>query len=114
MDWSGWYSEGPIWRRIRLQHGTGKRDKMKAVVDTVQPDRGLILEDNKRIRQSGQHDGDLSFGRHVGRIPLHDYQNVLPKTHPELFVQGEPKQTQAAWAAFINSPEGEKYRLRRA
>lgn len=66
---------------------------------TVQKDRDVILERNKKLRQSPGALKDLSFGRLVATIPFEDWHNFL-KNNPG-YRQMDKEQRQAAIMNFL-------------
>jgi len=68
-----------------------------------------ILEFNKKIRSLGATDS-----REMAQVPLSippdHYYNVLPITHPELFVKDQKLRT-LAWKQFTNHPDCKPYLL---
>jgi len=71
-----------------------------------QPNRGIILERNKQIRDN-KLEKDLSFGRHVACVPIADLERLRKET-PDLNAK-DGKIRQAAWAKILKDPANKKY-----
>jgi len=89
----GWWQRG--------EHVDGR-----AVVETVQDDRELILERAAALRRERVL-RDLSFGRQVASIPIEDYYKALAE-RPALR-SGDRVERERAWAEFLSSPEARKF-----
>lgn len=75
-----------------------------------QPDRALILERNKRLRNNPDALNDLSFGQQALSIPVVDYEELKVK-YPVL-EYGDAEQRNAFYKRFIKSAESLPYRVR--
>ena len=91
---------------LKQEIATQAHEPLKVVSNITQPDRGLILDRNKQIRDN-KLERDLSFGRHVACIPLEDL-NVLRRQYPELNAKDGKTRT-AAWARVLKDPSNRKY-----
>ena len=77
------------------------------VIETVQPERGLILDEVKR-RRDHKLGKDLSFGRCALTIPDIDYYKLIA-SNPDLNSQDGEIQTRA-WMKFARSSISGPYR----
>jgi len=91
---------------FKQEVATQAHEPGRVVVNTTQPDKHLILERNKQIRQN-KLERDLSFGRHVACIPVEDLE-VLKRKFPELTARDGHTRTRM-WARILKSPEYKKY-----
>ena len=105
---SPWVKDGDLAARFRMEGNT-------LVKETVQPNRTLILEQNKRDANQitqGNRPRDLSFGRFLGSVPQIDIIH-WQKKHPDLF-SPDPEIARKALIKFWNSSEGAPYRVQKA
>lgn len=91
---------------LKQEFATQAHEPGKFVINTTQPNKNIILERNKQIRDN-KLEKDLSFGRHVACVPIEDLI-VLRKKHPMLNSKNAQERT-SAWAKVLKSPEYKKY-----
>jgi hypothetical protein len=75
-----------------------------------QAGRELILERNAALRREEGTLRDLTFARQIASIPLDDWAVLIAK-YPDLDSRDAATKRRAL-VAFLQSPEGEPYRVR--
>lgn len=94
-----------IWRMdYKVDHGAGK-----LVRKLTQPDRMLILEHNKVLRNHKGAIKDCSFARFHLRIPMEDYE-MLQRKYPVLR-NGSNHERNNFYKRFIRNTESIPYRV---
>jgi hypothetical protein len=91
---------------LKQEFATQAHEPGQVVVNTTQPDKNIILEQNKQIRDN-KLQKDLGFGRRVACIPLEDLM-VLRKKFPDLNAK-DGRTRAAAWARVLKDPSNKKY-----
>ena len=85
-------------------------DGAKLVVKSMQPSRAAILNDNAEIRRNPLALRKLDAMQWALQIPTDDYDKLLG-CNPDL-THTDAETRNAAWKAFIKSPESLPYRVR--
>lgn len=76
----------------------------------MHPNRRVVLESVKRVRDGLEAHRNPSFARHTMRIPEQDFF-ALRKLFPDLANHHDPDAQRAAWDQFEKSPLSEPYRV---
>lgn len=75
----------------------------------MRPERQLILEGIRRVREGNEPHRHLPFARHTLRVPIPDFY-ALKMLYPGLDAI-DPLEKTAAWEAFERSAFSEPYRV---
>lgn len=75
----------------------------------MHPNRRVVLESVRRVREGNEGHKHAPFARHTMRIPEQDFFALL-KLYPDL-ASHEPEVQRAAWDKFERSPFSEPYRV---
>lgn len=78
----------------------------------MHPNRRVVLESVKRVRDGNEAHRHAPFARHTMRIPEQDFFAIV-KLFPDLMCHSDPERQRAAWDQFEMSPLSEPYRIGR-
>lgn len=78
----------------------------------MHPNRQVVLESVKRVRDGNESHKHAPFARHTMRIPEQDFY-ALQKLYPDLNNYSDPDARLAAWERFERSAFAEPYRVGR-
>lgn len=78
----------------------------------MHPNRRVVLESVKRVREGNESHKHAPFARHTMRIPEQDFY-ALRMLYPDLANFADPAAQRAAWDKFEMSPFSEPYRVGR-
>jgi hypothetical protein len=79
---------------------------------TMHPNRRVVFDSVRRVREGNEAHRHLSWARHTMRIPEQDFW-ALRKLYPDLANFADPEAQRAAWDRFEKSPFSEPYRIGR-
>lgn len=78
----------------------------------MHPNRRVVLESVRRVRDGNEAHKHAPFARHTMRIPEQDFF-ALRKLYPDLANFNDPDAQRAAWDRFEKSAFSEPYRVGR-
>lgn len=78
----------------------------------MHPNRRVVFESVKRVRDGNEGHKHAPFARHTMRIPEQDFF-ALRKLYPDLANFNDPDAQRAAWDRFERSAFSEPYRVGR-
>jgi hypothetical protein len=78
----------------------------------MHPNRRVVLESVRRVRDGNEPHKHAPFARHTMRIPEQDFI-ALRKLYPDLANFNDPDAQRAAWDRFEKSAFSEPYRVGR-
>ena len=78
----------------------------------MHPNRRVVLESVRRVRDGNEPHKHAPFARHTMRIPEQDFF-ALRKLYPDLANFSDPEAQRAAWDRFERSAFSEPYRIGR-
>lgn len=78
----------------------------------MHPNRRVVFESVKRVRDGNEGHKHAPFARHTMRIPEQDFF-ALRKLYPDLANFNDPDAQRAAWDRFEKSAFSEPYRIGR-
>lgn len=78
----------------------------------MHPNRRVVFESVKRVREGNEPHRHAPFARHTMRIPEQDFFALL-KLYPDLNNFHDPEAQRAAWDRFEKSAFSEPYRVGR-
>jgi hypothetical protein len=78
----------------------------------MHPNRRVVFESVKRVRDGNEGHKHAPFARHTMRIPEQDFF-ALRKLYPDLANFNDPDAQRAAWDRFEKSAFSEPYRVGR-
>lgn len=78
----------------------------------MHPNRRVVFESVKRVRDGNEAHRQLDWARHTMRIPEQDFF-ALRKLYPDLANFMDPEAQRAAWDRFEKSAFSEPYRVGR-
>lgn len=78
----------------------------------MHPNRRVVFESVKRVREGNEPHKHAPFARHTMRIPEQDFF-ALRRLYPDLANFNDPEAQRAAWDRFERSAFSEPYRVGR-